>query len=90
MLCPSCQHVTSVVDSRRDADAGVVLRKRTCRYCGTVFNTAEKFLSTIGRAEYAKKRGLSPEPITEDSIMQEARKAAASIPSAAPAPKEGV
>jgi transcriptional repressor NrdR len=70
MRCPYCRHPESRVTDSREADEGVMIRRRrSCRECGRRFTTVEEAVLAV-----VKRSGVS-EPFSRAKVVSGVRKA---------------
>jgi transcriptional repressor NrdR len=66
MVCPSCNGITRVLETR-NASAGNVRRRRECRVCGTRFTTSER---PVRRPAVVVKRDGGHEPFDPEKLRR--------------------
>lgn len=70
MRCPYCRHSDSrVVDSREAEDGLIIRRRRSCQSCGKRFTTVEESVLAV-----VKRSGVT-EPFSRDKVVTGVRKA---------------
>ncbi|MEV0644330.1 transcriptional regulator NrdR [Phytomonospora sp. NPDC050363] len=70
MRCPYCRHSDSrVVDSREAEDGLIIRRRRSCQGCGKRFTTVEESILAV-----VKRSGVT-EPFSRDKVIGGVRKA---------------
>lgn len=70
MRCPYCRHGDSRVVDSREADDGVIIRRRrSCQECGRRFTTVEEAVLAV-----VKRSGVS-EPFSRPKVVSGVRKA---------------
>jgi transcriptional repressor NrdR len=67
MICPSCNGITRVLETRTTSVGNAVRRRRECLSCGTRFTTSER---PVARPALVLKRGGGREPFDPEKLRR--------------------